>query len=586
MTIVVDDGCDDLDGDGFTNCGGDCDESDRTIFPGAPETCDGVDEDCDGTVDDSAVDATTAYRDSDGDGFGTASSPLASCSLPSGYATTAGDCDDTSASVRPGAAETCDGVDEDCDGTVDDSATDASTWYRDADADGSGSPSLTATGCSAPVGYVAASDDCDDGDARVSPSGTEACDAADSDEDCDGLSDDADPSVTGRSTYYEDGDGDGFGGGSSVLACDLPVGYASFSGDCADTDSRRYPGATESCSSTEDLNCDGSVGATDGDGDGFFACDDCDDGDRSIFPGATETCDGVDNDCDGAVDGSDEVTDGTSFYADADGDGFGDPSSTTTACSVPEGYAEESGDCDDADPVRFPAAAEVWYDGVDQDCDDNDADQDGDGFEARSVGGDDCDDVNAAVFPGAADAPYDGVDADCAGNDDSDADGDGFRSASQGGEDCDDSRSDVYPGAPDAPYDGVVTDCDASDENDADDDGFDAQAAGGEDCDDARSDVNPEAAEVWYDGVDQDCDGNDEDQDQDGTARGDDCDDTDASVAAVCGPEDEVLDGETFGEGEEKEKEGCGCASAPASGGGGLAALLGLLGFFGLRRRP
>src|SRR5207248_1045748 len=81
--------------------------------------CDGVDEDCDGVVDDDATDASAWYPDADGDTFGAGPSLLA-CTEPVGYAAVATDCDDGAATTYPGAPEICsDGVDNDCDGAAD-----------------------------------------------------------------------------------------------------------------------------------------------------------------------------------------------------------------------------------------------------------------------------------------------------------------------------------------------------------------------------------------------------------------------------------------------------------------------------------
>ncbi len=245
---------------------------------------------------------------------------------------------------------------------------------------------------------------------------------------------------------------------------------------------------------------------------------------------------------------------GGNKYADADGDGV-----TSTE------------DCNDADAATYPGAEEVWYDGVDQDCDGSDDDQDADGY-ALSVDCDDedpatypgasdweddgidsdcdgrdgtgsssamdadadgfaaevdCDDADANVHPGAAEVWYDGTDQDCDGDDD-DQDGDGYLLA----EDCDDTNPGAYPDAGEVPLDGVDQDCDGEDatlESSADDaDGDGVLAA--LDCDDEDATVHPGADEVWYDGTDQDCDGNDDDQDVDGYAEADDCDDMDPTV--------------------------------------------------------
>ncbi len=96
----------------------DCDDSAAGVHPTAPETCDGVDQDCNGITDDQPVDGVDYYRDNDGDGFGQAATD-AFCQLPVLYAIAPGDCDDTDAAVNPGAPEVCGNqVDDDCDGTA------------------------------------------------------------------------------------------------------------------------------------------------------------------------------------------------------------------------------------------------------------------------------------------------------------------------------------------------------------------------------------------------------------------------------------------------------------------------------------
>ncbi|GAB4215814.1 MAG: hypothetical protein OHK0013_41720 [Sandaracinaceae bacterium] len=100
--------------------GDDCDDSSDTVRPGAPETCDGVDEDCDGRFDEGAGVLSDFFPDTDGDGHGAVgSSPIAACMRPEGYAAVADDCNDGDATVAPGASERCNGADEDCDGSSD-----------------------------------------------------------------------------------------------------------------------------------------------------------------------------------------------------------------------------------------------------------------------------------------------------------------------------------------------------------------------------------------------------------------------------------------------------------------------------------
>jgi hypothetical protein len=103
----------DTDGDGYGD--DDCDDANASVHPGAPETCDQLDNDCNGIADDGAVDAPTWYRDSDGDLYGSESDTVSDCAMPDGFAEASGDCDDTRGSVHPSAAEVCnDGVDNDC----------------------------------------------------------------------------------------------------------------------------------------------------------------------------------------------------------------------------------------------------------------------------------------------------------------------------------------------------------------------------------------------------------------------------------------------------------------------------------------
>ena len=314
----------DADGDGYddTACGGtDCDDTDASIHPGADEYCNGVDDDCDGTIDeDDAVDTSTYYADDDGDGYGDATSTTDACDAPSGYVTDDTDCDDTDGAVNPGATEVCNGIDDDCDGYIDsdDSSLDlrtATTYYADSDGDGWGDAGSTARECDPPSGYVTNDKDCDDTDADIYPGADEYCNGVD--DDCDGTIDESD--AVDASTWYADSDGDGYGAaGRSTTACEEPSGYVS-----DDTD--------------------------------------CDDSDPDINPGAIEICNGVDDDCDGDIDTDDSSLDTTTagtYYADDDGDGYGDADDSTTTCEPPSGYVTDDTDCDDTDRSINPGAEE------------------------------------------------------------------------------------------------------------------------------------------------------------------------------------------------------------------------------------
>lgn len=132
--------------------------------------------------------------------------------------------------------------------------------------------------------------------------------------------------------------------------------------DCDDSDCA----GAEACSEPGDTDTD-AVATDDADHDGYSVDQgDCDDTDPNLSPAEPEACDGVDNDCDNVVD--DDATDATTFYADTDGDGFGDPSAPVLACFLPDGASATSDDCDDSDSEAKPGGLEVC-DGSDEDCD-------------------------------------------------------------------------------------------------------------------------------------------------------------------------------------------------------------------------
>jgi PKD repeat protein len=165
----------DLDQDGYTVCQGDCNDNDNTVYPGAPELCDGKDNDCDTQVDEGVT--NTYYGDADGDGYGNTSNSTQSCSQPQGYVSNNTDCDDSNASVHPGATEVCNGIDDNCNGQVDEGVT--TTWYQDNDGDAYGNPAVSQQACSQPSGYVSDNTDCNDSNASVHPGATEVYNSID-----------------------------------------------------------------------------------------------------------------------------------------------------------------------------------------------------------------------------------------------------------------------------------------------------------------------------------------------------------------------------------------------------------------------
>ncbi|MFM2244534.1 MAG: hypothetical protein RL071_608 [Pseudomonadota bacterium] len=511
----------DQDGDGFVG-DEDCNDQDPATNPGAVERCDGIDNDCDGEVDEGVMDAF--FTDADGDGFGDPTAPVEGCEPPADAVPTGNDCDDTDPAIYPSAPEACDGVDNNCDGVADEG--ERTIAYADADADGYGDPATADEVCGLGAGQVEAAGDCDDGDANANPDEEEVCDEVDND--CDGEVDED----TGL-LFYADTDGDGVGvTGVNITACSEPVGYSAEPGDCDDDNDQIFPGATERCNSADD-DCDGDIDEDDAvdaqrwrpdlDGDGFGGAwagaqscvapadhlpdsgpTDCDDAALAVYPGADELCNGVDDDCDAVVDGPTSL-DQQTFYADGDSDSWGNAAATRLACSAPAGFVARAGDCDDARSATSPDGVEACND-LDDDCDGTpddgittarwyaDADRDGYGAAAGwvedcaapagsvAVAGD-CDDANNLIRPSATEA-CNGYDDDCDGQIDAadaslvggttvwvDADGDSY-------------------GAGAARAACSVTS------------GFAARAG---DCNDGAAAVNPLAAEVCN-SVDDDCD--------------------------------------------------------------------------------
>ena len=564
----------DADGDGYF-AEEDCDDQEATINPSSEELCDGVDNDCDGEVDEGV--RQVFYADEDGDGFGGVNF-LESCVLPEGYVPISSDCNDSNPTVYPSAPEECDGIDNNCNGDVDENLN--ITWYLDYDGDGFGDANYPSNDCDPGNGYVSNDNDCNDLNANAYPGAEEVCDGIDND--CDG---DIDSNLT--STYYIDSDGDGFGDPTNPAnVCDITSGLVDNGDDCDDSEGRSYPGAEELCDEI-DNNCDGQVdeGLTltwfqDSDGDGFgdalyqqVSCiqptgyvqnpDDCDDSSVNISPFAIEICDTIDNNCDGLVnEGLDSI-----WYADSDGDGFGDIATQQIACSQPQGYVADNTDCNDGEITANPIATEIC-DSIDNNCDGvvNEGldvtyylDADGDGFGDLNTqqvsctplanyvtNGDDCNDSESTANPIAVEV-CDLIDNNCDGLINEgldatyylDADGDGYGNVSfpeiscsqptgyvLNASDCDDSEITANPLAIEI-CDGIDNDCNGqTDESveltfylDYDQDGFgdpnvpyfgctqpQFHTTNDSDCNDNSNLAFPNASEIC-DNIDNNCDG-------------------------------------------------------------------------------
>ncbi len=427
-------------GAGFTLNNTDCDDSNASISPSAAEVCNEVDDDCDIEVDEYVT--TTFYADADQDGFGDLNTAVEACLLPSGYVIDNSDCDDgiltyvdqdgdgygtdvlnacgvnsnddcadDNASINIGATEVCgNGIDEDCNGVdlvcliqgctdpqacnYNASATQENgtctyptqtylscdgTCINDTDNDGVCNE-IEVPGCTDPeacnynelatdenesctyptLSYLDCEGQCindADADGICNEEETSGCtdeaacnyNASSTDEDgsC----------VYASLTYYVDGDGDGFGAGDGALYCS-------------------DPGAGFTLDNT-----------------------DCDDSNALISPSAAEVCNELDDDCDIEVD--EFVT--TTFYADVDGDGFGNATDAIEACEMPDGYVDNQEDCDD-NLLTYQ-------------------DNDGDGMGTNvpdacgSISNEDCDDSNGQVFLGAEEICENGIDEDCDGQD-------------------------------------------------------------------------------------------------------------------------------------------------------------------------
>ena len=581
----------DSDGDGFgssemdlgcpddndlSEISGDCVDNNPIINPNAEEICDSIDNNCDDLTDDlSATDKNNYFIDFDEDGFGIGEireiqqNPLFFC--PSSETTSINGFSDNFIDVASVDAEQVNPGDiirlynqtqiaefsiifilefiPNCNTGTSSNGRRIflqdtnlfSTPLSDTLNEGFGTeanpgtwavvePNSSVAACSPPFGFVDNNEDCNDLSIALNPLAVEICDNQDND--CDGLIDDEDNSLSEDGSWFSDNDQDGYGNpDSQLISCTQPANTVSNDFDCNDNNSETNPDANEICDG-EDNDCDGvadnnaideEIFFVDEDGDGFGgallqACNppsnatstsnDCDDEDPAIYPTAEEICDGIDNNCDQLIDEDDPDIDLQIWYSDEDEDGFGNPLSPELSCSPIDGAVLNSNDCDDGDPQINPNAEEIC-DNKDNDCvggvddgtigstffEDLDNDSYGSaqnttiscspppGYAARDG---DCNDSNGFINPGAIEI-CDEIDNDC-----DNAIDDNDNSLIGGNIIYIDSDLDGF-GAEDGALSSLT--CEVPD-------GYESISG---DCDDNDALINPLGIETC-DGIDEDCD--------------------------------------------------------------------------------
>ena len=451
--------------------GGDCLDLNDKIFPGAPEVCNGMDDDCDGIVDNPGTDACQWwYKDMDGDGYGDADDTSCLCGAEGLYTSLVpGDCDDGNPAVNPGQVEVCNGLDDECNGIKDDEGAGGCTvFFVDLDKDGWGveNPSPLCY-CKPTLNHIALkASDCDDGKAGVNPDAKETCSTS-YDDDCNGNPNDE--GALNCAAFYHDFDADGYGIADFKCLCNGAGNYiAGNAKDCDDKKGAVNPGANENCATAYDDDCDkdtNDLGATgcktyykDADGDKYGTADnrcrceptglyntllsgDCNDSKKSVNPSVTEKCNTADDDdCSGSL--NDEGADGCNiFYWDADNDNYGPDAGNKKCYCIPyQNYrGTNTGDCDDNNPAANKGIdQEKCSTPFDDNCNDTNNelnaigcitrwyDKDGDGYgnpsakecRCKAVGkftaanNKDCNDNVKTTYSGAPEK-CDGVDNDC-----------------------------------------------------------------------------------------------------------------------------------------------------------------------------
>ncbi len=431
----IDEICKDTDLDGYcvgngvvsVSCpkgGGDCNDGDAKVHPGQPEDCKTqYDDDCNGIANEvGALNCTAFYPDNDKDGYGNGVAVCQCVQTGNQTALSAGDCNDNNALINPAVLEVCDGIDNDCLLGVDNGCDDDNDGYCDGSMLMASTATCAKTTPKPAVGQTAPGDDCNDGSAAVKPGAVEICDGLDND--CNGVIDEG-----------CDADKDGYCAAGKVVSVPAPASCPSGGLDCDDANPLINPAAKENCTTLADDNCDGSLTALNA-----LGC--------------------------------------TPFYFDNDGDGYGTAVSQCHCVANGLYKAILTGDCDDNDAAKFPGAAAEICDNKDNNCNgviDEGCDVDGDGYCSALLAvtnitacpktviklgkGDDCDPLNKLIYPGAAEV-CDGSDNNCNGvvDESCDKDGDLYCDSGlvvigappicpKGGGDCDDNNKIKNPGS-------------------------------------------------------------------------------------------------------------------------------------------